>query len=95
MEHQINWMKNLLAGSTLSETERLNCTSYLSALECPDIKEHEGRYLLIKDGEIYPGSFLTPQDTFRDDLDDLYSIFYIPTKDGHGECGATLNFHET
>lgn len=94
MERQINWMKTLLDDSTLSSSERLNCQSYLSALQCEEIVDHEGRYLLIKDGEIYPESFLTPQDTFRDELDDLYGIFYIPTKDELGECGATLNYYE-
>ena len=92
MERQIAWIKSLLDGTMLEQEERLNCSIYLTALQTPGITEHEGRYLLIRNGVIYPQSFCTPQDTFFDDLDEdkdnKYSIFYIPTKTG--DWGATM-----
>jgi len=82
---EIERLKSLLNSKSFNRNESMkkSITTYLQFLEyikdfqneCEDIF---GRWILIHEGDIFPKYFMTPQDTFDEDL--KYQLFQIPSK---------------
>ena len=83
MEECLEWVNERLNNALISEEDRLNFEAFGNVLRNSDvIANHGGRYLLIKNGEVWSESFESPQDTFAEEFDENWVLFRVP-KDGH------------
>jgi hypothetical protein len=85
LEIEIRRLKSLMSSRIFNRNEVLkkSITTYLRFLECLKDFQNEcedifGRWILIHEGDIFPKYFMTPQDTFDEDL--KYLLFQIPSK---------------
>lgn len=59
----------------LEENKLRNLLLFLSHLESSLFRGHEGRYIVISNGEVWPTSFVSPDDVV---IEDGMSVFIVP-----------------
>lgn len=79
----MEWVNDRINHALISEEERRNFEAFRKVLlNNRDVVEHHGgRYLLIRNGEVWKETFESPQDTFSGEFDAHWVLFRIP-KDG-------------
>jgi hypothetical protein len=78
MIRQREYFETLLADRSVSKEDKKNIRAYLRFVQRGNTANHLGRYVLVHDGVMFPESFLSPQDAFRDDIPNYGQLFLLP-----------------
>lgn len=83
MEECLKWVDKRINNAPICDDDRHNFEAYGNVLRNSDVMEnhggsHGGRYLLIKNGEVWSESFEYSQDTFGEEFDENWVLFRVP-----------------
>lgn len=78
MEECKEWVTSEIERSNADPVEKKNFEAFMRMLNEPEIQNHRGRYLLIKNGVVHGETFESPQDTFSSEFDYDWVLFLIP-----------------